>query len=323
MIKINKITPLAIYFMMAVALVMHLVMYTAKDRANYLKHFADPFNNRLEPLFQWYMWLLTHILSPQVAIVMTGVIIYTLFYNVWFKLKSRSFLIYFLFFNFVMFGVFNYYLGTSIRMGLAIAIGIYSASLILQGVKVAWIALISSFLVHYGLVLFVLFFFWYSITKNKPKKFHFLITFGITIFCILGFDLLLGFLGLGSYYMMYFTDGFGQTDRIIPFTILYFLFSVFFIFSFLNDRLVQTIPRFRFLYLSTLYCLPLVIYQLVSGVAIFSKMLMPQFLFMSIMLAHVFIKRFYLISYRYIYISLFLILNLASFFYALRMYQYI
>lgn len=314
---------MAIYVMLAVALVMHLVMYTAMDRVNYLRHFDDPFNNRLEPLFQWYMWLTSHILSPHMAIVVTGVITYALFYNVWFKLKSRSFLIYFLFFNFVAFGVFNYYLGTSIRMGLAIGVGIYSVSIIIKGNRVGWFGLLASPLIHYGLVLFVLFFFWYNLTKNRGKKFHLLMIFGTTAFCVLGFDLLLEFLGLGSYYMMYFTDGFGQTERMIPFTILYFIISFSFFLCFTNSRLANSIPNYNFLFLSALYCFPLVIYQLISGVAIFAKMLMPQFFFMSIMFSHVFIERFYLSRYKHLYVSLFFILNIVSFLYALRMYRYI
>lgn len=321
--KIHKITPLALYATAFVALIMHVVMYTAKDRGNYLRHFADPFNNRLEPIFQWYMWLLDLLLSPHAAIVFTGGLIYFLFYKSWFYFKCQAYALFFLFFNFVAFGVFNYYLGTSIRMGLAIAVGLYCAVKILDNKNIAWVGLILSPLVHYGLLLFLLFFMWFSLTKRKSMRFHYFISASITVFCVLFFNVILSLLGLNSYYMMYFTDGFGQTDRLIPFTVLYCIASFLFISLFLTERLRSNISHFNFLYLSSLYSLPLVTYQLISGVAIFAKMLMPQFFFMSILLAYVFIARFYFERFRYSYFFLFFLLNIVSVIYALRMYNFI
>lgn len=321
--KILKTTPLAFYYMVFVAFIMHVVMYTAKDRENYIKHFSDPFNNRLEPLFQWYMWLLDLFFTPHVAIVVTCVLIYAFFYNVWFKYNSHCYIIYFLFFNFIVFSVFNYYLGTSIRMGLAIAVGLYSASKILRGVNIAWIGLVCSPLIHYGLILFLGFFVWYFLVNSKSKFFHYMVALSATVFLVFGFDFVLGLLGLSSYYLAYFYDGFGETERVIPFTVAYFILASLFIGLFFNGELSDELLDSKFFFLSILYSLPFVFYQLLTGVAIFAKMLMPQFFFMSIMLAHVFIKRFYLGNWRYLYIYLFVVFNFISFFYSLRMYQFI
>lgn len=321
--KVHKITPVAIYFTALVAFVMHMVMYTAQDRANYLRHFSEPFNNRLEPLFQFYMWCLDLFFSPHTAIVITCSIIYYLFYKSWFYFKSNSFLLFFLFFNFVSFGVFNYYLGTSIRMGLAIAVGLYSAVKILDNVRMAWVSLVLSPFLHYGLVLFVIFFIWYVLTKRKSKRFHYVIAISVTFFCLFYFNVMLDIIGLNSYYIIYFTDGFGKTDRFIPFTIFYCILSFLFIILFLDKKLSKTTPEFYFLYLSSVYSLPLVLYQLVSGVAIFAKMLMPQFFFMSILVAWVFIERFYFHRLRYLYCFLFFVLNVTAIIYALRMYKFI
>ncbi|WP_102505118.1 EpsG family protein [Salinivibrio kushneri] len=320
---ILKTTPVALYFSAFVMLLMHVVMYTAKDRGNYLRHFSDPFNNRLEPLFQWYMWFLDIFLTPHVAIMLTCTFIYLLFYKVWSNFRIGSYLLFFLFFNVVAFGVFNYYLGTSIRMGLAIAVGLYSAIKILEGVKSAWIGLILSPLLHYGLVLFLVYFIWYSLTKSKGTRFHCLVSVATFVFLVFLFDRLLSLLGLNSYYMMYFTEGFGQTERLIPFTVLYFFMSFIAISLFLTNNLRRTIPKFDFLYLSALYALPIVIYQLVSGIAIFSKMLMPQFFLLSILLAYVFDRRFYHGNARYFYVVLFFAANIIAILYALRMYQFI
>lgn len=320
---ILKTTPVALYLTVFVMFLMHIVMYTAKDRGNYLLHFAAPFNNRLEPLFQCYMWLLDIFLTPHVAILLTCTFIYLLFYKVWSTFRIGSYLLFFLFFNAVVFGVFNYYLGTSIRMGLAIAVGLYSAIKILEGVKFAWIGLILSPLLHYGLVLFLVYFIWYFLTKSKGTRFHCLVSVATFVFLVFLFDRLLSLLGLNSYYMMYFTEGFGQTERLIPFTVLYFLMSFIAISLFLTNNLRRTIPKFDFLYLSALYALPIVIYQLVTGIAIFSKMLMPQFFLLSILLAYVFDRRFYHGNVRYFYVVLFFALNIIAILYALRMYQFI
>lgn len=323
MTKINKTTLLALIATVFVIFLMHEVMDTAKDRGQYLIHFADPFNNRLEPFFQLYMWFLNLFLTPHVSILLTTSIIYLTLHKVWSAFSTKNYLVNFLFFNIVAFGVFNYYLGTSIRMGLAIAVALYSVVQILSGSKFAWSGIIISSLIHYGLSFFFVFFVWFSITKNKSYKFHFFALVIFVTFLIFLFDNLLSLMGLGSYYLAYFYDGFGQTERLIPFIILYILFSFVIIIFFLTNNLEKEIPKFKFLYLASLYLIPLTFYQIITGIAIFSKMLMPQVFLMSVLLTHIFIKRFYLGDCRGLYLPLLIILNFIAVIYALKMFNYL
>jgi hypothetical protein len=164
----------SLYLFAFVAFIMASVMDTAKDRDAYLHIFENPFHNsRIEIGFLHYANFFDILnIAPSASIVITCVIIYFLLSRVFFFYKKKNWLISILLFNFFAFGLMNYYLGTSIRMGLAISIALFSGIKILQGSKLFWLPFMASFFIHYGIIVFLLIFSWVFVFRDKEFGFH-------------------------------------------------------------------------------------------------------------------------------------------------------
>lgn len=302
------------FILLGVAILMYSVMDTAKDRVNYLKHFEFPFmSSRMEPGFQYYTSFLKWIgASPEFGIVFTCLVIYFLLAKCWFYLVRLKWLESLLLFNFFMFSVFNYYLGTSIRMGLSISLAMFGSCIVLRGNNKGFIFLLLSTIFHYGGIFFAVSFFWYKFTQNRTKGFHYIVVFCGTVAMFFLFDIILPTLGLGDYYLSYFDGGVDGTERLVPFSLAFYALVLFLLFigRVNNDE-----------FKLSLYGLPFLVYSLVSGITVFGKMIMPLVFLSYVSL----IKVFYLgtkggvpsLARLYVLISV----NFLALVYAMKMYR--
>ncbi|WP_428025002.1 EpsG family protein [Arcobacter sp.] len=316
---INTYNALLFLFSITIFYLMYLVRDTIQDRPNYLEHFTYPVDTiKIEIGFKYYMKLFNILgIDPQISICLTSVFIYILLAKVWYKYVSKlnsieSILI----FNFIMLTLFNHYVGTSIRMGLAIAIALYSSMKIIEGNKKYWIMIFLSIFFHYGISLFVLLFTWVKLFEKRSIRFHlfsliliFLLTFIIFYWAVP----ILEFLNNEQRYSHYF-DGKDMTDRIMPFTLLFLIGSLFLL-------LIKRSEQWSILYLLVGYSIPFIIVIVIIKVNILPKMLMPLIFLSAVLIIN---------SYRFEYIklngiirfNLLIIANVVAIMYALKMYQY-
>lgn len=307
---------------------MYIVMDTAKDRDNYIELFSNPFKeSRIELGFQYYAQFFSLLqIPPSISIVITSVIIYLILYNVWFKFLKIDLLSSILLFNFIVFSLMNYYLGTSIRMGLASAIALFAFAKINESKYFYIILLFLSPFFHYGVLLFVVLLFWFTLTKTKSFKFHYIciIIFTIVFFSI--FNLIVPLIG-SSYYQSYFTSNLGQTERLFPFTLLFYTFSlVMILFGIRRDKLYQNnnfISSYKSLYFLSLYGSPVLLFSVISGIPVFGKMLMPSIFLSAILMVLLFYKASVSLVGKYSFFLFLFPLNILAFMYALKMYQFI
>jgi hypothetical protein len=304
-----------------VALIMYLVMDTANDREAYINHFENPFgNSRIEIGFHYYMQAF-HILKipATVSIITTCVLIFFFLSRVWFRYIKFHWLVSILVFNFFVFGLMNYYLGTSIRMGLAIGITLYASTNILERKKFFWLLLFASFFIHYGAILYILVFTWVYLFQKKGLMFHvtMILLGSFSLFFL--FDVVLPYLGLSSYYMAYIESDLGRTDRVFPFTILFSLLALFFIFI----RFGKLVSKSLFLSLLVIYVIPFLIFQIATGNPLFAKMIMPIIFLQSIALSYLYIPMFVKTFKGNLTILVLLFFNFLSLIYALSMYQFL
>jgi hypothetical protein len=300
---------------------MFLVMDTAKDREQYIKHFDDPFgNSRIEIGFQYYMQFFKLLNIPsEVSIVITCLIVYFLLSRVWFKYIKTHWLLSILLFNFFAFGLMNYYLGTSIRMGLAIGVSLYASINILKGRSFFWLPFFVSFFIHYGAILYILVFTWFYLFRKKSIKFHILMALFGTFGLLAIFDKILPYFGLSSYYMAYFESDFGRTERIIPLSILFSLLALFFIFI----KFSKLAYISSFLSVVVIYAIPFLVFQLATGNPLFGKMLMPVIFLQSIALSYLYIPMLMKNFKGNFLIPVLLVFNVLAVLYALSMYQFL
>lgn len=319
--KISFYTISSIYFFAFVAFVMALVMDTAKDRKAYIRIFENPFgNSRIEVGFQYYVYFFDIINSPAfLSIVLTCVLIYFLWSRVWFFFIRCDWLVSILLFNFFAFGLMNYYLGTSIRMGLAIGLALYASIKILQSKKIYWLPLFASFFIHYGAILYILVFTWVYALRLKKIKLHFAIICFASVALLAFFDKFIPYLNLSTYYMGYIEGDLGRTDRIFPFTIAFSLISIVLIFNKISISLKEH-PTLTIL---VIYSIPFLLFYIVTGNPLFGKMLMPIIFLQAIILVLLYIKFAVRLLGRSLFVFCLMGLNLVAICYALKMYNLI
>lgn len=299
-----------------VAFLINLVKYTDADRQQYISHFSRPFSNgRIEIGFQYYMEIF-HLLniSPIISTVFTSLIIYTLLYKIWFKMVKIHWIESILIINIVIIGIFNYYLGTSIRMGLALSLAIYSFYKIQDGSKYYYLVLLFSPLIHYGISLFVILFLYMKIFHLNSWKLNRNLIFIITIILIILLPYILNQINFNDYYTMYL-NGFGKTSRIFSFGMLLYIFSLILLFSFsryksFNTQLIS-------------YGIPFLIVSIVSGIVVIQKMLVPLLFIALIEISNLMyprIRKYVKFDIRFMTLVVF---NILSILYALKMYNYI
>jgi|GEM_PF-3117562 len=299
-----------------VAGLMALVMDTASDRDNYIVLFSDPFaNSRIEIGFLYYADILRGLgIPPEVGIVFTSILIYGLLARVWvYYIRLHWFESVFVF-NFLVFSLFNYYLGTSIRMGLAMAVALFAAAQVTRGRYWLGIPLLLSPLLHYGAAPFVLSFVWLWVTRRASWRFHKVVIGLATLALPLLIQALPAILGLNGYYLQYFNEDLGQTERLFPFTLIFLGFALVLSAVKGNDSILRRIA---------FYSLPFFLCGMVTGIPIFGKMLIPNIFIAAIVVVA---------DYKYIYVKnlepnfrLFTVmcLNLAGVVYALKAYHYV
>ncbi|WP_417685725.1 EpsG family protein [Pseudidiomarina gelatinasegens] len=321
-LRIKFFSIASLYFFIFVSLIMGLVMGTAKDRQAYIKHFESPFeDNRIEIGFQYYMYgfeLLN--IPPQLSIIITCVLTYGILSRVWLRYVNVHWVASLLIFNFFMFSLLNYYLGTSIRMGLAMAISLYSSYKYMDGKKFYLAPLVGAFVLHYGALLYILVFLWFIFTKNLSVKFHIVMSAIGGLLLVLFFDLVLPSIGLSSYYMAYFETDFGRTERLLPFTVLFSIAAIWLTFLYSSKSKLHETSE---ILIVSLYSLPFIIYFLYSGNPLFGKMLMPIIFLQSIIVTNLYFRPVLVLLGGPLLISILLLLNALAIIYALKMYQYI
>ena len=259
---------------------MTLVMPTASDRSNYIRHFENPLGpSRLEIGFQYYMAIFDFLnIEAQIAIVITCCLIYFLFARTWFLLVKLPWLESLLLFNFFSFSLLNYYIGTSIRMGLAIGSAVLLATLILLGKKKLLFLLPLPIAIHFGALYFVGIFSFFYVFRNFKFSFH-ILAFGFTsLLFVLTHSIIIRALPLGNYYLQYFNSDFGRTGRPFSFTVLFYLSYLLVTLPFLM-KLRSLKPLDRNILVLNCYGLPLLTLFLMTTNPVFGRLLMPSVFF--------------------------------------------
>jgi len=304
------------YVLVLVAGLMALVMSTAKDRANYLVIFSNPFgNSRIEIGFQYYVDALEHLnVPPAVGIVITCVLTYMILAYAWYAWVRIYWIESLLLFNFFVFSLFNYYLGTSIRMGLATALALYGAVQIARGNRKFLVLVWISGLFQYGTIPFSLIVTWLVLTQRVSWRIHKVFILAASIALPLSVALILRHLGLSGHYMSYFNGSEGQTGRIFPFTYAFLVLALV-LSSFKGEDTILRRAAF--------YGLPFLLYGIFSGVAIFSKMLIPNIFIASMVITSDYWNAYVKNVGPNFRLFFAVALNGLAMLYALRAYQYI
>lgn len=308
------LVPLSFY----VVLIMSMVMNTAGDRDIYHHIFSLPFGyNRIEPGFKFYAQAWKSLgVPPGVSIVSTCGIIYVLLGRFWFNYCRLSWLESLLLFNFFSFSIFQYYLGTSIRMGLATSLALYAFMKLADGKKRYLPLLFLAPLIHYGTIPFVLISAWIYATRSISWRIHFIFIILASILSSIAVYEILHSFAFGAYYMSYFNSDFGDTDRIFPFTGLFYWFALFLIVQIIDDS---------FLKRAAFYGIPLLVYGSLGqpGAPIFFKMLIPCMFIAAVLLSDVYRKVAKNNMTLDIRVILLLFFNVLALLYALHQYHYI
>lgn len=301
-----------------ISFIMFIVEDTNSDRYAYIEHFSNPFfNSRIEPLFQYYMYIFYILNIPaNIGTIITILIIYGLFVKIWFNNANKKGIESFLVINFLIFSVFNYYLGTSIRMGLAVVLALYYFYKIQNTIKLNigyYILLISTIFIHYGVSLFIVLFLCIKLFFNNiflKNYFHLMIIFAILLIC--GVKYFIIFFDINGYYSMYL-DGYGTTERLIPFTILVYIICIFIL-------LLVRIKDFNIILV--IYGTPFILLQFIMNFAFIGKMLIPLIFIAMLEIYNVFYSKIQIYTNKYFRIIIILLLNILSVLYALKMYNY-
>lgn len=316
--RIDNYTVLLFPFSMAIFYLMYFVRDTIQDRQNYIEHFANPVATlKIEIGFKYYMKLYNILgIDPQIAICLTSVLIYILLARVWHKYVKLDYLESILIFNFIMLSLFNHYVGDSIRMGFAIAVSLYSTMKILEGNKKYWIILFLSVFFHYGIVLYLILFTWINIFKNRSIKLHIFFIVAITICSMVVFHWaipIVEFLNMEERYSHYF-DGTSMTHRLLPFTILFLIGSLFLV-------LIKKNKEYQIIYLLVLYSIPFLLTTVILKVSLLPKMLMPLIFLAGMLTVNIYRLEYTRLSFL-VRFGFLVIANIVAIMYALKMYQY-
>jgi len=311
------------YALFFVAVLMALVMPTAADRASYIRHFENPLaTSRLEIGFQYYIAIFNFLnVEAQVAIILTCCLIYFLFARAWLLLVKTPWIESLLLFNFFSFSLMNYYLGTSIRMGLAMGAAVLISAHVLRGHRFLIFLLPLTALLHYGTLYFVGAFSFFFMLRTLSFKYHVFLIGAASFMFVSAYGILVGALPLGDYYLQYFTGDLGRTERLFPLTVLFYLIVLLLVAPklFRIGRL-NTLER-NMLYI-IFYGLPLCALFLTTFNPIFGKLLMP-IVFLSAATSVIFwgdqVSKLFRPELRLVVL---LSLNLISLAYALKMYNF-
>lgn len=315
-IKIKKYAIALFYLSVVVILIAAFTMNTAKDRDQYLRFFSNPnMETRFEIGFVYYAKMVSMIVSPEYAVIFTILLIYILLGTSWFHLVSRPWLESFLIFNGLVFSIFQYFLGTAIRNGLAMAIAVYAAVKMLNGRRNYLLLLLVAPLIHYGVTLFVVIFLGVLLTTRLNWS---IIRVGIilsipAVFLMFKplYEHFISVLGLPqSYYLEYIYQGFGKTERFRSYAMIIFAFSIIALLK-TTDCQIRRI---------SLYSIPFLAYYFITDITLFHRMLMPMLFFALVLCVNRYAERIKTFLTPKVWLFLLLIFNSVAFLYALNQY---
>lgn len=303
--------------------IMYFSMFTAKDRDAYTVHFLNPFSNsRIEIGFSYYMYVFNGLgVPPNISIPFTCTFIYFLLYKFWFKYSPYNWFFSALAFNFIAFSVMNYYVGTSIRMGLAIAIGIFAVTKIIEGKKKFFALLLCSPLIQYGASLLVVISAWVFLFRRKGWRFHLIVIVFASLLAYFLSGAILNNIEFSNYYSQYVNDGLGKTERFFPFTVLFYMSSLILIFFYGLKKSFKGLSNELFqLFLVFLYSVPVLFSWFATKVSFLPKMMMPS-IFFGAFFVFFFYQGYAIKSIgKDVCFFVFLILNFLAMVYAFNMY---
>lgn len=292
-----------------------------QDRAGYIQHFGNPFgDSRIEVGFHIYMGLYYMLgIDPLISIPLTSVIIYLVLTRAWLSSIKGMEIWGFLVFNIIMFGLMNYYMGTSIRMGLALSLAVFATIRISEKeIWLHWVILLASCFIHYGVIAFVLVVMFVRFFRFFSVRFHVLINVASFILACVIVEYFLGSF-LTGYYAQYFNGQNGATDRFLPYSVMLSIFLWIFIARYAEEFYRRNL----FLTLLLIYSIPLLLVSIVFNVSVLVKVLMPFFFIQSfLVVSFVFDKVGEdLMSRKYMVSVLLILLNVSTVLYALEMYN--
>ncbi len=324
--KIKNYNIMLFFILPLIFYLMYFTMDTAMDRENYIQHFNYPFlDERIEIGFQYYMQLFKYLgIEPYFSIPLTSVFIYLFFYKFWFTNSKEKNFITFLSFNFIIFSLMQYLLGTSIRMGLATVIAIYSFYQITEGKNKYFILLLFSASIHYGVIVFVIVAIYVTIFSRLNYYFHLITIIFASIFSYFFFFYVLEYLNLNSYYLDYIYGDAGKTDRLIPYSIIFYILSIILL-SIVGFKNIfyKLEPKKRKIFLVYFYMIPLLIVWCITQIAIIPKIMAPSIFIGSFFIFFYYTKPVIKVLNYKIFFSLLIFMNFIAFLYAFNQYRII
>jgi len=245
-----------------------LSMDTAKDRANYVRFFADPFGRtRFEPGFVFIGKVLHFLSTPEVSIVVVSTTTYFLLAFSWSRIYQIAYIGSFLSFHLSLYLFFNYFVGTAIRNGLAAAVVIAVFTItITRRSQIAKALILIGPALHLGSALFSMLG-WFYVQIHRCK-FGLAIALGASTIAIVGFVVILPMFLTSAYYSLWLEQGSFSTGRFRSFSML--IFALFML-------LVLAHPRKDVWSGVVLIPAPLLFFYLVTGLEAFHRLLMPFF----------------------------------------------
>lgn len=239
---------LYIFFMMPAILIYFYIfissMSTAQDREGYLTLMDPAHSGRIEPLLPLLSRILDLIISNHfvklvvIQLIFICLLIKTL-YN-YFKPINFSSLIKSILALAMIFAICSNYFSVQLRMGYASVLFVYIISIFDK--EKFNLYLLIPILMHYGSILSVLFYIYFSIFKiNNARTFiiHSTVMLTSLTLVVMNIDLIFSSLGVSSYYNMYLNDEL-EFGRLVPYTSIFYLLNCLYLLVFqrkYNDEL--------------------------------------------------------------------------------------
>lgn len=222
-------------FFVIYLLLFYMSMETARDRFEYLKMMQNPFVGREEIGISIYSYFTGFFLeSPILKLILFQVIAISLvFFTIALRSKTNT-LLKFYFCVLASMLLFNNFFGTQIRVGFAsVLLAFISLGLNKDAKLVNLFWYLVPCLFHLAVVPAVLFLYLLYYLKIKDLKFYLFIYLFMLLFIVLGSafleDIIL-FFGLNAYYLSYLSEDAHYQMRSLPFSFIFYLLVVFFIF---------------------------------------------------------------------------------------------
>lgn len=222
-------------FFVIYLLLFYMSMETARDRFEYLKMMQNPFVGREEIGISIYSYFTGFFLeSPILKLILFQVIAISLvFFTIALRSKTNTLLKFYLCVLASML-LFNVYFGTQLRVGFAsVLLAFISLGLNKDAKLVNLFWYLVPCLFHLAVVPAVLFLYLLYYLKIKDLKFYLFIYLFMLLFIVLGSafleDIIL-FFGLNAYYLSYLSEDAHYQMRSLPFSFIFYLLVVFFIF---------------------------------------------------------------------------------------------